>query len=359
MFDGNSAIRKERAIQTVLLGEQCCSTFNRVGRRKLIGANDRVLNEAKWFIQKVIGSSLPSQEELTRTARHGPGASTGTSSGETSAYDKYSSFPYDVTSGCFDHACDLLVNDERWFEAVKSHIRTLHGWPSYYHISSAYVCRESFRIVKYNRITTVPKDARKERPIAIEPTINMMLQLGVDGYVRKKLKPWGLNLNDQTKNQRLALTGSMRLDYCSPATIDLAMASDTISLGIARLLLPEPWFRYLCAIRSPKGLLPDGSLIRYSKLSSMGNGSTFAIESLIFASILYGVTKTSLGYYPKDDVSIFGDDIICPEGCAPALVQYLKLCGFTINLENPSWKDRLKKAVVLIGTEGIRCVRCI
>jgi len=350
-FDGDAEARKRAGIQMILLGEQCCSTFNRVGRRKLLGADDKVLNEAKWFIRKILGSSLPSKEELTRTARHGPGASTGTSSGNTSAFDKFAGYPYDVTARCFDHACDLLVSDERWYEAVKSDIRTQEGWPSYFHISKAYMAKRCFNIVKGNKITTVPKDARKERPIAIEPTMNMMLQLGVDGYIRKKLKPWGIDLDDQTKNQKLAYAGSIRMDYCSPATIDLAMASDTISLGVVKLLLPEPWFRYLCEIRSPMGTLPDGSKIRYSKLSSMGNGSTFAIESLIFGALMFGVTKCSLGYYPKEDVSIFGDDIICPEGCAPTLVQYLKLCGFHINREKSFLQGQVKESC---GTDWFR-----
>jgi hypothetical protein len=226
-----------------------------------------------------------------------------------------------------------------------------NNWPTTYHLSRVFVLRNSFRIVEGNKITTVPKDARTERPIAIEPTINMMLQLAVDGYIRQRLKPWGIDLDDQSKNQKLALAGSIRMDYCSPATIDLAMASDTVSLGVAKFLLPEPWFRYLCTIRSPVGRLPDGSRIRYSKLSSMGNGSTFAIESLIFGALLFGVTKCSLGYYPKADVSIFGDDIIVPEGCARTLVQYLELCGFHINHEKSFLEGSVKESC---GTDWYR-----
>jgi hypothetical protein len=184
-----------------------------------------------------------------------------------------------------------------------------------------------------NRITTVPKGRLIDRPIAVEPTLNMMLQLGVEGFIRKRLKRWGINLDSQRKNQVLAYTGSLSDDSMSPVTIDLASASDTISLRICKVLLPACWYEYMCALRSPEGELPDGSTITYRKVSSMGNGATFALESAVFASIVYASCKAVLGYYPRQLVGVYGDDLIVPKCVSLKLTQMLEMAGFLLNTD--------------------------
>lgn len=351
-FLGDSEARKRAAIETVLQGERDCSAFNRKGRRVLKHSeHDPVFKEARRFIARVLGPDLPTQEIITKRARHGPGASTGSISGFVTKYDKYSHWPYDVTAGCLPHARKLIEADERWMAALDQDYRAKHGMLWFFEIDRDLFWSRVFTIVDGNKITTVPKNARTERSIAIEPEMNMMLQLGVDGFVRKRLKRWGINLDDQSKNQKLAYEGSLRSDFLSPCTLDLQSASDTISLGIAKSLLPEPWFRYMCDIRSPIGTLPDGKRLRFSKLSSMGNGDTFAVESLIFASLLFGACKATLGYYPRKMVSIFGDDIVCPEVTVPVLVRYLELSGFRLNLTKSFLSGDVKESC---GTDWFR-----
>jgi hypothetical protein len=351
-FPGDCESRKAKAIETVLNGERACSVYNRQGRKRFLGnEDDPMLRSMREIIVRVIGSKLPSKEELTATARHGPGASLGTKYGYSTTFDKNALEMYNVTAGSFDHACDLIESDERWMAALRGRYRRTNNIANPVPTSNEEVLRSVLNIVAGNKITSVPKNALTERSIAIEPEMNMMLQLGVDGFIRKRLKRWGIDLDDQSKNQRLAYEGSIRCDAFAPATIDLAMASDTISLGIAKLLLPEPWFRYLCEIRSPKGQLPDGSTIRFSKLSSMGNGSTFAIESLLFFAVTFAANKTYFGYYPRDSNAVFGDDIACPEGCAPLLVRTLKLCGFSINIDKSFLQGNVKESC---GTDWYR-----
>lgn len=61
----------------------------------------------------------------------------------------------------------------------------------------------------------------------------------------------------------------------------------------------------------------------------MGNGYTFELESLIFLSLtraacdVFGVNSS--------DVSVYGDDIICPSDVVPLLIQVLNLVGFEVN----------------------------
>jgi hypothetical protein len=188
------------------------------------------------------------------------------------------------------------------------------------------------KIVDGNRITFVPKDAQKERTIAIEPTLNLYLQLGVDGFIRKRLKRFGVNLDDQTKNQELARLGSLPNQVDRFVTIDLSAASDSVSKKICELLLPKQWVTYLMDLRSPSGLLGD-QLIEYEKISSMGNGYTFALESAIFAALIYAVTKAAGDTFDRAKFAVFGDDLIVAQKYYYRLVEALRLSGFKVNLD--------------------------
>lgn len=207
----------------------------------------------------------------------------------------------------------------------------MNGIPRYAILNRKLFWDSLLRVQPYNRVTTVPKDYRTDRPIAVEPTLGIMLQLGVDGFVRKRLKRWRIDLDDQSRNQALAKLGSVGLSKLKPATIDLSNASDTVSLRLCKMFLDTDWFNYLCDLRSPKGKLPDGRILRYAKISSMGNGYTFAIESLVFAAVCYAVSKRYFGFYHRELISVYGDDIIVPEVIANEVCVRLEQCGLHIN----------------------------
>jgi hypothetical protein len=332
-FEGSSLSRRESAIRTVIEGDRICSDYNR-GRYRILFRDGKPTSELELmreFVSLTLGDTLPEFDDLTKMSRHGPGATTSSSGGRVSAYHKYADWPYDVTAGALERSYDLIMQDERWRGALEESYRQRYGIAPWEILDFNEFKERIFRIVPGNKITTVPKDAHTDRPIAIEPTCNQMLQLGVDGYVRRRLRRWGIDLDDQSRNRELAFEGSIRDDWMTPVTIDLSMASDTISLRLAKIVLPAPWYRLLCAIRSPSGLLPDGRRLRFSKLSSMGNGSTFAIESLIFAAVVYAACKTTLGYYPRASVAVFGDDLCLPQSCATWTCKLLEACGFRVN----------------------------
>lgn len=181
-------------------------------------------------------------------------------------------------------------------------------------------------IVDGNRITTVPKNYKTDRCIAIEPDMNMYIQKGIGGFLRRRLKSVGIDLNDQTLNQKLACEGSVtgRL-----ACIDLSMASDTVAFGLVKTLFPGYLVTAIENCRSDKGVLPDGEIIRYQKVSSMGNGTTFELESCIFYALAKAVT---LVHQSEDGrVSVYGDDIIVASDIADKLIELLAYCGFAVN----------------------------
>jgi hypothetical protein len=198
-------------------------------------------------------------------------------------------------------------------------------------------------VVPGNKITFVPKSYETHRTIAIEPTMNLYLQLGVDGFFRSRLKRWSIDLDQQLKNRRLALRGSIADGVDSLVTLDLSMASDTISTSLCRHLLPLEWYDYLMKLRSPFGDL-DGKSIHYEKISSMGNGYTFALESLIFGALVYGAIKAMQGTVNMEDIAIFGDDIIVPKSTVSTVISVLKKAGFQLNIDKSFLKGPCRES---------------
>lgn len=189
--------------------------------------------------------------------------------------------------------------------------------------------------VRGNRFTTVPKDAFKRRGICIEPSLNVYYQLGVGNYIRRKLKKvFCIDLKyDQQRHREMACWGS---SHGGLATIDLTSASDLICLELVRALLPPLWFELLLSLRSPFTLI-GGKWHRLEKFSSMGNGFTFELETLIFAAICRVVSRRH-GFNPDELTSIdmlgqYGDDCIVPIELSDDVLAVFSWCGFQTNLK--------------------------
>lgn len=178
--------------------------------------------------------------------------------------------------------------------------------------------------VRGNRFTTVPKNAKTSRGICIEPGANVYVQLGVGGHIRSRLKRVGIDLDHgQHLHARLAQEGSARDSWC---TIDLEAASDTVCKELVKLLLPESWFLLLDSLRSHHTMV-RGKWHLLEKFSSMGNGFTFELETLIFGVIAAEASKGVLGH----NVFVYGDDIIVPNDSYHEVVAALRFFGFTPN----------------------------
>jgi hypothetical protein len=181
------------------------------------------------------------------------------------------------------------------------------------------------RVYEGNRVITVPKNAKTDRVIAVEPSLNLFFQKGVGAMIRKRLKRWGIDLNTQVRNQELSRSGSFS---GSLATVDFSSASDTISYRLVMDLLPWNWFEVLDVLRSPRGMLDD-ELLEYEKFSSMGNGFTFELESLIFWALARAVAEEQ--NCDASEISVFGDDVIIPTVLYERYSQLCSYAGFTVN----------------------------
>lgn len=182
-------------------------------------------------------------------------------------------------------------------------------------------------VVVGSKITTVPKNAKTDRVIAIEPDLNMFVQKGIGNCIRRRLKRWELlRSNAQELNQELAREGSVTGGLC---TIDLSSASDSIHMDVVRLLVPPDWVTAIEHSRSPSSVLPSGELVHLRKVSSMGNGYTFELETLLFYGLCLAVIDLLGG--SEHRCKVFGDDIIIAGELRAPLEDVLSYYGFSVN----------------------------
>lgn len=276
---------------------------------------------AQRKIQRLLGDL--DLDEVALGFGWGPGASTRLTRRQSDAWYKFQGNP-EATPNCAVFADAVFQHCVLWNE----HVPVRDEDPS-----SKFIYRQT------NRVVTVPKNAKTDRTIAIEPDMNLFVQKGFGAVIRSRLKKVGIDLNDQTRNQHLAMVGSMDE---SLATIDLSMASDTLCIALVEALLPPDWLQALKQCRSQQGVLPSGEIIRYQKFSSMGNGFTFELESLIFWALCSSVAD--LTGETDRRVSVFGDDIIVPRSIVEPVLGLLLYCGFKTNEEKSFWNGPFRES---------------
>lgn len=291
--------------------EMCRLTNLRLKHARGAGLNPRLYAwRAIMLAQQKMHALLGefSWDDASTYFNWGPGASTRLPRRRSDAVYKYSGRP-DSTIGNVVLANACIMRSPLWQEGLEFE-------------EGAGYCN----IVPGNRIVTVPKNYKTDRTIAIEPCMNMYVQKGIGGLMRRKLRRVGVDLDDQSRNQRMALIGSLAGTL---ATIDMSMASDTVSYEIVRLLLPPDWFEALEQSRSMFGILPSGERLRYQKFSSMGNGYTFELESAIFYCLASAVA--TLQRVDGSRICVYGDDVIVPTQMAHEFLEVISFCGFKPN----------------------------
>lgn len=202
-------------------------------------------------------------------------------------------------------------------------------------------------LVEPGVVEFVPKNAKTYRAIIKQPVLDGMVQNGIGDIMAKKLLRVGLDISDQSINQKLAFQGSLSGDL---ATLDLSSASDTIATELVRYLLPPDWAYLLDCARTVEVIL-DGEVISQHKFSSMGNGFTFPLETLIFWALSSSVSTGNFA-------SVYGDDIIVPTDSALRVMRLLETCGFTINKEKSFWTGPFRESCGADYVSGIDIRPC-
>jgi hypothetical protein len=307
--------REAVAMRKFLESEELCRESNRILRLVREGSFQfrprvaAVLFAAQRKISRVLGR-CPSLGELP--LRFGPGATRATRRKESSIRRKIA---------------ERIQCSEELFQMVPylleelPHIANIHSVQDRTDEDGVEWCRVP---VEYTpaKLSFVPKNAKTYRSVCTEPGLNVLIQLGIGDFMTRRLARFGIDISDQTLNQRRALEGSLT---GALATLDLSSASDTISRELVYDLLPLDWAVLLDRTRSRKVLLPDGSCLSQEKLSSMGNGYTFPLETLIFWSLAASCCHSD------SEATVYGDDIIVPVEAYDLLTEVLQAVGFLVN----------------------------
>lgn len=172
-------------------------------------------------------------------------------------------------------------------------------------------------LVHGSRFSSVPKNNETNRPINIEPFGNILVQSSIGLGLKACLEKYY-----QVTLDKLPDVHRVRISNLDDATIDLKNASDRISVDLCRFLLPKRIFTSLMNARSPYVLGLDNDFRPTNKISSMGNGFTFELMSLIL---------TAISRVLDDKASVFGDDIIISVSKAKRLIELLESVGLKVN----------------------------
>lgn len=318
--------RRQNAIEKWWEGERACYKANlRLAPYLPENRNsaDQVPGIAEFLseVRKLIKDWLGSRPDDLAIGRFGPGTTFSDRSGRSTVPDKMSSDPV-MTRNAWPFLPQWMGTAWGAAQAARSaEIKTVPG----------------------NRYSTVPKTAKTDRSIAAEPSINLFYQLALGAQLKSRLRKranWDMT-RAQELHRLVAERSSVTKEF---ATLDLSNASDTVCKNLVKILLPPHWFDQLDALRSPRTLgvkakaditvAGSDGWVLLEKFSSMGNGFTFELETIIFAAVAVVATRRcGYGGWLGRDVYVFGDDIIVKDDVAKPLKPVLEFLGFTLNAE--------------------------
>ena len=304
--------RKAAAIESFMNGELSCAVSNSalVDPFTRVSLNQTVWRRARALCHEILGRW--NYEEFISLCGFGPGASTGLRRKDSSQQKKWEKAAHITAS-----ALPYLLAFHKWAAIDRSGELERE-------IGHKVDIPSRVTVVPGNRVTTVPKSWKTDRVIAIEPDWNMFFQKGVGACIRKRLQRYGLLRKDaQNVNRRAAKHGALTGLL---ATLDLKSASDSVSLALCEALLPDEWLQHVLSLRSPVGVVEGiSNPVVYEKVSSMGNGFTFELETLLF----YCLAVSACG--KRAGVRVYGDDLIVPARYADRVVTTFREAGFSVN----------------------------
>lgn len=195
-----------------------------------------------------------------------------------------------------------------------------------------------------SKLCQVPKTAKTPRLIAAEPTCYQWTQQLVSRFLISKLdevfKGDFVTIKDQLPSRRMAVVASMDR---SLTTVDLSSASDRLSCwAVERIFRGNRYFlEILHAVRTRwtfDGISREKNFLKIKKFATQGSALTFPVQSTVFLMCALAVLpreRTLEDYRLKwrQQVRVFGDDIIIPSDRYADLVRLLHYLGLKVNME--------------------------
>jgi hypothetical protein len=213
------------------------------------------------------------------------------------------------------------------------------------------------------KLISVLKNSSSRRTITVEPFLRQYLQQGLNAVLRETITECRilrncLALTDQSKNQVLALEGSLTGKW---ATIDLKSASDLLSQKLVESVFRHHSRFYGCLMDSRSPFVytgsdngPDASL---GKFAGMGNATTFPVQSVCFAVVSIAAILSNWGVKPSMGnierasrlIRVYGDDIIVHSDHAHQVVKWLHDVGLKVNVKKSFLEGNFRESC---GTEA-------
>jgi hypothetical protein len=254
---------------------------------------------------------------IEHAARFGPGSSIGLEGKPSSYYFKVGDSPQAATS---PFIIDWYARSTAWHPLCEAA-----------ELARKARCGEAV-VVKHGNLTFVPKSFLSRRIVVTEPSLNTYFQLGLGSVMERVLdRSFGIDFSVQPGlNSELARIGSLTDEY---STMDLKQCSDYISCQVIEFMFPRSLVNWLMKLRTPTVKTPIGSDIDLAMISTMGNGFTFPLQTLLLTSLVLGVYET-LGIEPGPRHSkrwgVFGDDIVVAKEAYNLLSAVLTELGLVV-----------------------------
>lgn len=215
------------------------------------------------------------------------------------------------------------------------------------------------------RLVTVPKNSTSRRTITVEPMVNQFVQQGLNIVLRDHISRCSvlsncLALTDQTKNQQLALEGSLTGKW---ATIDLKSASDLLSVKLVESCFRGHglFFDHMMDCRSTdiESDVMCGQVL--AKFAGMGNALTFPVQSVCFAIVCIAAILDQWGLKPTHarvvrasrQIRVYGDDIIINSEFAHQCVNWLETVGLKINRNKSFLEGNFRESCGVDAWKGV------
>lgn len=247
---------------------------------------------------------------------------------------------------------------DKWnWTTISPRIAQTYPIDEYFYTSQGHVCDhlQAIQNLKINessaKVILVPKDSRGPRLISCEPLDFQWIQQGLSRAIVKRLETHPLTresvrFTNQLPNQLGALLGSKDGRY---ATLDLAEASDRITVGLVHLLfggtgLLDP----LLNCRSLSTELPSGKIKYLNKYAPMGSALCFPVLATCVWAIL---TAGAPDAYTRKRIHVYGDDVIVPKAYALNAIELLESFGLKVNRDKSYIKGFFRESC---GTEAFR-----
>jgi len=211
------------------------------------------------------------------------------------------------------------------------------------------------------RLISVAKNSSSRRTITIEPLLKQYIQQGLHRHLKRTIRhdfvlSNCLSLSDQSRNQRLALIGSLTGEY---ATIDLSSASDRLSLEVVTAVFGHH-HRFLSMMLLSRAERVDLSTVSLRKFAGMGNALTFPVQSVVFSLVAMSAILSAEGQTPtlrnlrrvSHSIQVYGDDIIVPTRYYSQVVEWLESFGLVINQKKSFHRGNFRESCGVDAFKG-------